>query len=99
MAQAVRPRRRRRAAADDRRRTPPRRRDAPRPGDRRLGGAHDPETRNRGTAGTVRVADLAWRDHLVPTVLRARGRLRPGLVAYARGSRRRWLAAQRAEGV
>ena len=53
----------------------------------------------RGPAGTLRWPDTARRDHLVPAVQRARGRLGPGVAADQGAARRRGLAADRPEGV
>ncbi len=61
--------------------------DAPRPEDRRLGGADDHRPRHRRAARAVRPADAARRDDLVPAVQRARRRVRPGLAAHPRGDR------------
>ena len=64
-----------------------------------LGAADDPRARHRRAARAVREAVAARRPGVVPAVLRAGRRLRPGVAAHPRGEGRRRLAADRPEGL
>ena len=99
LAEAVRPRRLAGRAAADRPGVGGGRCRPPRPGDRLVGGADDPRARQPRADRTIRAADAERRAVLVPAVQRARRGLRPCVVAYESRSRRRWLAADRPEGV
>ena len=67
-----------------------------------VGGVGRPDhrrPRHARAAGALGPPDPARRDHLVPAVQRAGGRLRPGVAHHHRHPRRRRLAPRRPEGV
>ena len=72
---------------------------APGSGDRLVGGADDPRARQPPPDRTVRAGHAARRADLVSAVQRAGRGIRPGVAAHESGSRRRGLAAHRAEGM
>ena len=86
--------------AHDRRGASAGRRAAPGQPDRhRMGRANPPVRRHRGTEGPLALAAAQRRGVLVPALLRAGRRLRPGLADHPGRARRRPLRGQRAEGV
>ena len=99
LAGAVRPRRRRGDPDRHRRGAGPGRGRPTGHRDRRLGAADDRRARQRRAAGAVRAAVPARRAGVVPALLRARVRLRPGLAAHQGRAGRRRLEAHRPEGV